>query len=140
MTTALLVFLGLLWLGPAAHVHRDAAARIASPARRRLALAVALGMPVFGPLVYGVCRPLETLAERRERKLGVRALERLLDEERCLECRTPLRPGYLCCPVCAAEVRQRCRGCGEALEFGWRACPHCAARLDEPAPVARLSA
>jgi hypothetical protein len=57
-------------------------------------------------------------------------------EERCLDCRTPLRDEFLCCPGCGLELREPCRHCGEPLRLGWNLCPYCLKpALAEPLPL-----
>ncbi len=123
---AVLTLLGL-WFGSATWVYTDARRRCTAGARPTHLLAAALALPFAVPLVYACLRPGESVAERRERELTRRLLEQALDAgERCLRCRTPLEPDFLCCPACGEEVRRRCVECRAPLRLHWSACPHCA--------------
>jgi predicted amidophosphoribosyltransferase len=85
--------------------------------------------PFVGPLIYMLFRPPETLADRRERELGVRAMEeRLADDDlRCPTCRGRVESSFVVCPVCTTRLKQACGSCGAPLEAIWQACPYCAA-------------
>jgi hypothetical protein len=129
------------WLACLAWVARDVRARTTD--RRAARLATAMGaVPVAGAIVYLCVRPHETLEERRERRLARRLFETELDTgERCLACRTPLRPDFLCCPGCGGSLRRACDGCGRPIGYAWSVCPHCEtpATVEPDAPL-RVSA
>ena len=136
---AFLLGLVVAWLASAYWVFRDVRARTRDPRRARLATAIG-AVPVGGLVVYLCVRPAETLAERRERRLARRLFEAELDPgDRCLACRTPLRPEFLCCPGCGESLRRPCEGCGQPLAYTWSVCPHCeapaAVERDEPLRV-----
>jgi hypothetical protein len=94
-----------------------------------MALGLVAAVPLTIVLAYAIRRSSELPAERRARELHRLLLEEeLFGGERCLECRTPLEPDWLRCPVCTAQVRARCDGCGDLLKLHWSACPACAGR------------
>ena len=131
--------LGLLWLATAwtssaAWVWRDARGRL-TPRAALAATTAAAALPVAGALLWLCLRPVETPAERRERRLRRRLLEEIAaDAPRCLVCRTPLAADFACCPGCGIELSRRCDDCGATLRATWHACPWCAAEHDaEPA-------
>lgn len=74
--------LATMWLGSVAFVWRDARARFlnrhAAPAA---ALAAAL-LPFLGAFLWFAARPVETISERRERRLLTRLLEQQLERSR----------------------------------------------------------
>ena len=123
---ALVVF----WLGLAYWAYRDARRRIDDGWLVGTASLVAL-VPLFGPLVYLLFRPPETLADARAREIEVRALKAHLrrPEPRCPVCRSGIQEDYLVCPVCTTQLKQPCVGCGRPLEALWQACPYCAAPI-----------
>jgi hypothetical protein len=134
-----LFLVAVFWLGTAFWVYRDA--------RRRLddgwlvATAAAVGLvPVFGPLVYLLFRPPETLADVRAREVEVRALKAHLrrPEPTCPVCRSGVQPDFLICPVCTTELKAPCASCERPLEPLWQACPYCAKPVGA-VPVAMAS-
>jgi hypothetical protein len=132
--STLVLVAGAAWLGAAAWVAWDARRRLRSEAHARLAALGVLLMPVAGIFLYLLLRPQESLLERRERRAVRRLLELELDGgERCLVCRTPVRPEFRCCPGCGELVGTPCSGCGEPLRFGWTMCPHCVTPVTAPA-------
>jgi hypothetical protein len=116
----------VFWLGLAYWTFRDARRRIDDQWLVAIASLVAL-VPVFGPLVYLLFRPPETLAEVRAREIEVRALRAHLrrPEPACPVCRSGIQPDYLICPVCTTTLKQPCTACGRPLEALWQACPYC---------------
>jgi hypothetical protein len=117
----------VFWLGFAYWTFRDARRRIDDQWLVAVASLVAL-VPVFGPLVYLLFRPPETLAEVRAREVEVRALKAHLrrPEPTCPVCRSGIDADYLVCPVCTTTLKQPCGACGRPLEALWQACPYCA--------------
>jgi len=117
----------VFWLGLAYWTFRDARRRIDDQWLVAIASLVAL-VPVFGPLVYLLFRPPETLAEVRAREIEVRALKAHLrrPEPTCPVCRSGIQQDYLICPVCTTALKQPCGACGRPLEALWQACPYCA--------------
>ena len=79
-----LFVLVVFWLGLAYWAFRDARRRIDYQWLVAIASLVAL-VPVFGPLVYLLFRPPETLAEVRAREIEVRALKAHLDTPATLQ-------------------------------------------------------
>jgi double zinc ribbon protein len=134
--------LGLVvaWVTCLVWIARDVRARTTD--RRAARLATAIGVvPVAGAIVYLCIRPPETLEQRRERRLARRLFEAELDPgERCLSCRTPLRPEFLCCPGCGESLRRPCGGCGRPLAYTWSVCPHCEEPALEPDAPLRVIA
>lgn len=129
---ALLTLAGL-WGGSVAWTARDARGRLRRLEHVRAVALLALALPGAGVLLYLCLRPAESALERRER----RALRRLLEAElhaaeRCLLCRTEVRPEYRCCPGCGEELGAPCAGCGAPLRIGWQACPRCEAPAIAP--------
>jgi hypothetical protein len=119
------------WAASAAWVASDTRRRC--PERMRPWTAVAAAVPLGGAALYALVRPCEPRAAQRERMVWRHYLEAELDPgERCLACRTPLRPEFRCCPGCGDELRHECRSCGGELRIGWAACPHCLAPVLEP--------
>lgn len=118
----------VFWLALALWVNRDARRRIDHPALVLLATLVALVPPYFGPLVYLLLRPQETLDDRRSREVETRTLEEALRRRReiCPSCAALVEPDFLVCPVCTRELREACVRCDAALEPGWQMCPYCA--------------
>jgi hypothetical protein len=123
-----LAFVVLLWLGAAYWVHRDAKRRVDDPLLVWVATALGL-VPVAGPLAYLLLRPPETLADRRSRRLELRALQQSLERHgpHCPVCRTDVEATFLVCPVCTTALKEPCRACKAPLEPLWQVCPYCAA-------------
>jgi hypothetical protein len=117
----------VFWLGSAYWVYRDARRRLDDSWLVATAALVGL-VPVFGPLVYLLFRPPETLADVRAREIEVRALKAHLrrPEPTCPVCRTGIQPDYLICPVCTTQLKEPCLKCARPLEPLWQACPYCA--------------
>jgi len=132
---------GGLWIGSILWVVADARSRLFRPRGIHLATAGAALLPFVGLVAWLAARPAETLAERRERKLRIRAWERAIREGACAECGTDVEDDFLCCPGCGTKLRNQCGDCGKLVEPTWRACPHCAARIErEPRPALRPAA
>jgi RNA polymerase subunit RPABC4/transcription elongation factor Spt4 len=127
-----LVALALLWVASIRWVRRDAKSRIADRLHVRLATVLGAVPPFFGPLIYLLFRPSDTLADVREHELEARAIEARLGTLAlaCPECRTPVKAEFLVCPSCAARLKDACRSCGKPLDNNWNVCPYCEA----PAP------
>ena len=78
-------------------------------------------------LARGGARRSHAELDRRHRRLRRRLYLQLLEGDRCLDCRTELKPHFRCCPGCGLQLRRECPGCAELIDVAWRACPHCAA-------------
>ena len=124
-----LFVLAVFWLGVAYWVYRDARRRLDDAWLVYTATGVAL-VPVFGPLVYLLFRPPETIADIHAREIEVRALKHALRrpaEATCPVCRSGVQADFLICPVCTTQLKHPCRQCKRPLEPLWQACPYCAA-------------
>jgi len=121
----------VLWLALALWVLRDARRRIEEPALVAFATLIALLPPYFGPLVYLLLRPAETIDDRRSRAVELRALEGVLGRrhETCPACAAAVEPDFVVCPACTQELRQPCVRCEAALEPSWQMCPYCATAI-----------
>lgn len=98
-------------------------------------------VPLTAVLIYAIRGCREPPGERRARELRRLLLEEeVYGGERCFECRTPVGPDWLRCPVCAAKLRERCERCGGMLKLHWCACPTCAAEAETPAAPLRVAA
>jgi Double zinc ribbon len=118
-------------------VFRDARRRIEDP--WIVGFATILGLvPLIGPLLYLLVRPLEILDEQRERELEIRALrQRLRTGNHCTACGADSDPSFRFCPVCAEEIRPPCVGCATPLDPLWQVCPFCGTpAATEPAKLA----
>ena len=138
VTQNLTLFLVVVfWLAIAYWVYRDARRRIADPWLVAMAALLGLVPPFVGPIIYLFFRPPESLAERRERELEIRAIEERLAQRdlRCPVCRGQVDSSFLVCPVCTTRLKQACGECGAPLEPIWQACPYCAT----PVPPAAVS-
>src|SRR4051812_30834866 len=126
------------WIATVWWVLRDARRRIADP--WIVVCATMLGLvPFIGGLLYLLVRPLEPLADVRERELEMRALKRrLASGTYCPACGGETESSFRFCPACAAEIRRECVGCKTALDLLWRVCPYCGTPADamEPEPEA----
>jgi hypothetical protein len=129
----------VFWLGMAYWVYRDARRRLDDSWLVATAALVGL-VPIFGPLVYLLFRPPETLADVRAREIEVRALKAHLrrPEPTCPVCRTGVQADYLICPVCTTQLKEPCGKCERPLEPLWQACPYCATPIGagDAVPVA----
>jgi hypothetical protein len=116
-----------VWVASIGWTAADAKARCGHRAAR-VAVAGAALLPVTGAAVYALLRPAADRLETRERRVWRRLLEAELDPgARCLQCLTPLRPEFRCCPGCGESLSADCAACGAPIRFGWIACPHCLA-------------
>jgi hypothetical protein len=138
MARNLALFLAVVvWLGLAFWTNRDARRRMRDPLL--IGTATALGLvPYVGPLIYLLLRPPETLADVRERDLGLRALEERLAERalRCPVCRAEVEADFRVCPICTTRLKEVCTQCSAPLERLWQVCPACATPTTVPEPVA----
>jgi RNA polymerase subunit RPABC4/transcription elongation factor Spt4 len=128
MARNLALFLAVVfWLGLAFWTNRDARRRTGDPLL--VGTATALGLvPYVGPLIYLLFRPPETLADIRERDLGLQALEERLAEHaalHCPVCRAEVGTDFRVCPVCTTRLKQACAQCSAPLERLWQVCPTC---------------
>jgi hypothetical protein len=131
-----LLCFGGLWIASTAWVLWDAKRRLRSERQVKLAVGATIGLPLAGLFLYVLVRPGESVLERRERRAFRRLIElELAAAERCLVCRTEIRPEFRCCPGCGEEVGSSCGGCGSMLRFGWSVCPHCEAPVTAPLPL-----
>jgi hypothetical protein len=122
LTAALAV---CFWLANVYWVLRDARRRIADPWIVGMAGILAL-LPLIGPLLWLLVRPLEPLLDTEERQLELRALrQRIRGGQYCPMCGAEADASYRFCPVCASELRPACAGCEAALDPLWIACPYC---------------
>lgn len=80
MVFMLQLFAVALWAALVFWTYQDARRRIQSPALVALAVALSLGIPYLGSIIYLIIRPPEFLDEVRERELELLALEARLDE------------------------------------------------------------
>ncbi len=122
-----------VWIGSITWAAADARNRCSRRAAR-VAVGGAALLPFVGAALYALLRPGVDRLEERERRVWRRFLEAQLDPgERCLECLTPLRPEFRCCPGCGASLRADCSSCGAPIRFGWIACPRCLAPAEASA-------
>jgi hypothetical protein len=124
-----LFVVAVFWLGVVYWVRRDAHRRLDDAWLVFTATALAL-VPLFGPLVYLLFRPPETLADVQSREMEVRALRKALRgpaEATCPVCRSGVHVDFLVCPVCTTQLREPCMQCSRPLEPLWQACPYCGA-------------
>lgn len=124
-----LFVLAVFWLGVVYWVYRDARRRLDDAWLVYTATAVAL-VPVFGPLVYLLFRPPETIADVHSREIEVRALKQALrrpTEATCPVCRSGVQGDFIICPVCTTQLKHPCVSCKKPLEPLWQACPYCTA-------------
>ncbi|MFN8109974.1 MAG: hypothetical protein U0Y82_09050 [Thermoleophilia bacterium] len=77
---ALQAFVVVMWLALVWWTYQDVRRRTDNPMYHAGAVALAFFIPFFGPLVYLVLRPAESMLEARERELELIALERRLGE------------------------------------------------------------
>jgi hypothetical protein len=124
----------VLWLGVAYWTYRDGRRRIDEPVLVWSGAALGL-VPVVGPLAYLLIRPPETLADRRSRRIELRAIEHGVERQgpRCPVCRTSIEAAFLVCPVCTTELKEPCASCAAPLEPLWQVCPYCTAPVRQPA-------
>lgn len=48
----------------------------------------------------------------------------------CASCGERVRPEFVNCPSCGAELKDKCPSCGIAVEPDYKVCPNCATSLD----------
>ncbi len=121
----------VFWLTTAYWVYKDARRRIEDPWLVGMAALLGLLPPFVGPVIYLFFRPPDSIDERRERELEIRAIEERLAESdlRCPVCRGQVDASYLVCPVCTTRLKQACAECGAPLEPIWQTCPYCATQI-----------
>lgn len=69
------VWLGLMWLASIRWTHQDARLRLLNRRAVRTATLASAVLPFLGALIWACVRPVETLAERRHRRLARLLLE-----------------------------------------------------------------
>jgi Double zinc ribbon len=123
-----LFFVVVFWLATAFWVYKDARRRVGDPWLVAMAALLGLLPPFVGPIIYLFFRPPESIEDRRERELEIRAIEESLSQRglRCPVCRGQVDAAFLVCPVCTTRLKQACSACGAPLEPIWQACPYCA--------------
>lgn len=123
-----LLFVGVVWLGLAFWVYRDARRRVDEPVLVATAALLGLSVPFVGAIVYLLFRPPETIDDMRLRDAEIRALESRLGAHtpQCPVCRAGVEPEFLVCPVCTTRLKRACASCAAPLERNWLTCPFCA--------------
>jgi hypothetical protein len=138
MEAAAICFFVAVWLASVVWTARDAQRRCGHISLRLGAPVVAVLVPIVGAALYALVKPCEERADVRARRLRTRFLESVVngDSERCVECATPLRPEFRCCPACSERVRSTCDGCGQPVRTWWTTCPWCTKPVARPDAVA----
>ena len=121
-----------LWIATVLWVLIDCRRRIASLPSRLAAVALAVAVPFFGPLLYRILRPADLLEETRIRRLEHELLLNTLSGRRCGHCAAPIAREFVACPVCGTPLRRRCSACGGVLELSWMLCPFCGETQAQP--------
>lgn len=113
------------WVGIIVWTWRDIRHRSSDIFAALLATLLAV-IPIFGPLLYLLLRPRETLAEQYDRALEEEALLREIEQApSCHKCGRPVNVDWQFCPFCESELRQPCPECGQLLDPAWKRCPRC---------------
>jgi hypothetical protein len=138
MEAAAIGFFVAVWLASVVWTARDAQRRCGQISLRLGAPVVAVLVPFVGAALYALVKPCEERADARARRLRTRFFESVVnsDSERCVECATPLRPEFRCCPACSERVRFTCDGCGQPVRTWWTTCPWCTKPDARPDAVA----
>jgi RNA polymerase subunit RPABC4/transcription elongation factor Spt4 len=124
--------LAAFWLASAFWVFRDARRRISDVLLVGIATLLGL-LPLIGPVLYLLLRPLETLADAAERELEVRALrQRIRGGNFCSACGAATDASFRFCPVCATEIKPPCVRCESPLDPLWQICPFCGTPTADP--------
>jgi hypothetical protein len=150
LTTALTVYVVIVWLATAYWAFQDLRRRDLNPGLPYLAAAgIIVASPILFPLalvVYRIVRPGETLFEARERELSDR-LELLTAEADlvCTGCGLRTEDDWLACPACRTRLGHQCAACGRVMGLDWTLCAWCAAEFGRagrslPVPPAELAA
>ena len=135
-----IAFLVAVWAASVAWTAKDASRRCGQISLRLGAPLLAVLVPFAGAAVYAFARPCEDRADAKARRLRQRLLEAMLvdDDPHCVECSTPLRPEFRCCPTCGESLRKEC-DCGRLVGIAWTMCPWCTKPLVEDGAAAALS-
>jgi Double zinc ribbon len=115
------------WIAGAWWVYRDARRRLDDWVLVAVATVAATLFGVVGVIVYQLVRPIDTLADRRERE----SLERILalGPAACPACGSDVQGAFRACPHCAATLKTACPECDRLVGLDWRFCPGCAVPL-----------
>ncbi len=128
--TALLIIIQIfgvaLWLALGYWVYQDSRRRFENAGAITGSTAIALIIPLLGPLIYLFIRPPEYLTDAHDREMETLALEAQVGGLRCPECEAVVGSRFLVCPMCTAPLREPCRRCSEPLDPIWHVCPYCA--------------
>jgi len=134
LTTALTVYVVIVWLATAYWAFQDLRRRDLNPGLPYLAAAgIIVASPILFPLavvVYRIVRPGETLFEARERELSDR-LELLTAEADlvCPGCGLRVGDDWLACPACRTRLGHQCVACGRVIGLDWGLCAWCGAEF-----------
>jgi len=133
-------FFVALWAASVVWTVRDVRRRCSDPSLRVVSAGAAFLLPFVGAGLYALLRPCEERLDVKARRLRMRMLEGGFIETatRCVACRCPVEPDFLCCPRCGESLRRECEGCGGLVRLTWTACPWCTKPLEVPGE-ARLS-
>src|SRR5436190_10285348 len=127
----IVVYLALIWW-----TYLDARRRIEDPVLIACATAASI-FPFLGTVIYTILRPPESLEDREERELELRAAElelRQRIEQSCPHCEYPIERNYLRCPNCERRLRDPCRKCQKPLDPRWGICPYCETEVRKTRP------
>lgn len=121
-----IVYFIVLWVGLVIWVYRDIRERTRDIFQQTVSVLVVLFFNLAGLFVYLLIRPQETLAQVYQRSLEEEALLQDLEElSACPNCRHPLEPDFVICPLCRTQIKEPCLNCGRPLSYSWIACPYC---------------
>ncbi len=119
-----------LWLSMLIWTFNDIRSRSRDIFFQLLAALLVLILGPIGLFLYLILRPKETLAEVYARTLEEEALLQDIEEvEVCPNCKRRVRPEFLVCPYCHAQLKKACPNCGRLLHLQWDICPYCGTAL-----------
>ncbi len=125
LTTASLIYLGVIWLTMLVWVILDSIKRSQSFFFQLFSALLILLFNILGLVIYMVIRPGMTLQEEYDEALEREYMLKQTLGDRCPKCKSIVKHDYRMCPICTNVLKVSCKSCKELIHPSYRVCPYC---------------